>query len=232
MSAIRGIVFDKDGTLFDFSRTWEQWAQNALTRLAHVAQAPDMIDIMGAAIGYNLSSGKFARDSVVIAGTPREVAEALDTCLPDMSLPDIILILNQEAARAPQSEAAPLVPLLTELRQRGLRLGVATNDAEAPACAHLEQAGIADFFDFVAGFDSGYGAKPQPGQLLGFCEATGCAAATCLMVGDSRHDLAAGRAAGFGTVGVLTGMAQVDDLRSLADVIMPDIGKLPAWLDR
>jgi phosphoglycolate phosphatase len=51
------------------------------------------------------------------------------------------------------------------------------------------------------------------------------------MVGDSRHDLQAGRAAGMRTVAVLTGIAKAADLADLADVILPDIGALPAWLD-
>jgi phosphoglycolate phosphatase len=50
------------------------------------------------------------------------------------------------------------------------------------------------------------------------------------MVGDSRHDLAAGRAAGMHTVAVLTGPARDEDLRPFADVVLPDIGHLPEWL--
>jgi phosphoglycolate phosphatase len=50
------------------------------------------------------------------------------------------------------------------------------------------------------------------------------------MVGDSTHDLIAGRAAGMGTVAVLTGMASTSDLAPFADLVLPDIGHLPAWL--
>ena len=50
------------------------------------------------------------------------------------------------------------------------------------------------------------------------------------MVGDSRHDLAAGRAAGLTTVAVLTGVAVAEDLADLADAILPDISHLPGWI--
>lgn len=33
MSEIKGLLFDKDGTLFDFAATWEVWAKAFLTRL-------------------------------------------------------------------------------------------------------------------------------------------------------------------------------------------------------
>ena len=51
------------------------------------------------------------------------------------------------------------------------------------------------------------------------------------MVGDSTHDLIAGRAAGMWTVGVLTGIAATDELAPYADAVLPDIGHLPGWLD-
>jgi phosphoglycolate phosphatase len=50
------------------------------------------------------------------------------------------------------------------------------------------------------------------------------------MIGDSTHDLVAGRAAGMITVGVLTGPATREDLAPHATVVLPDIGHLPAWL--
>jgi phosphoglycolate phosphatase len=33
------------------------------------------------------------------------------------------------------------------------------------------------------------------------------------------------------TIGVLTGLALAEDLAPLADVVLPDIGHIPAWLD-
>lgn len=226
--AVDGIVFDKDGTLFDFARTWETWAQAILVRLA---SDPDMVPLMGAAIGFNTDAGRFARDSVALAGTPLEIAEALDAVIPDMSLPDIIQILDREAARAPQYEATPLVPLFEKLRSEGYKLGVATNDAEMPALAHLDSVNATPYLDFVAGYDSGFGGKPEPGQLIAFCQKFGLDPERCVMVGDSLHDLRAGRAAQFMTVGVLTGYAQHAELAEFASVVLPDIGHLPDWLN-
>jgi len=51
-----------------------------------------------------------------------------------------------------------------------------------------------------------------------------------VMVGDSTHDLIAGRAAGMACVGVLTGTAVEGDLAPFADAVLPDIGHLPGWL--
>ncbi|MBC7158321.1 MAG: HAD family hydrolase, partial [Rhodobacteraceae bacterium] len=127
--------------------------------------------------------------------------------------------------------AVPLAPLMRRLAERGLALGLATNDAEGAAHAHLEAVGIAAHMAFVAGYDSGFGAKPRPGMLLAFADRVGLAPARIAMVGDSRHDLLAGRAAGMRTVAVLTGPARAEELAPLADVVLPDIGHLPGWID-
>lgn len=229
MTDIKAILFDKDGTLFDFKATWGAWTNGLL---AELAQGNDIIaQAMAQAIGYDRQTHNFAPDSPVIAGTPQEIATVLLPFVPGHSAASLLRLMNEAASNAPMAEATPLVPLLDDLARRGLTLGVATNDAEAPARAHLWATGIEERFDFIAGFDSGFGAKPDPGMLLAFADAVGVRPADVLMVGDSRHDLAAGRAAGMRTMGVLTGLAQEVALAPLADIVVAHIGQLPAWLE-
>ena len=133
---------------------------------------------------------------------------------------------------APQVEVIPLITYLTSLRDAGLKLGVATNDSEAPALAHLGGANVVGLFDFIAGFDSGYGAKPAAGQLKAFCAQTGCDPARVAMVGDSTHDLMAGAAAGMRCIAVLTGIARRETLAPDAEVGVPDSGHIPEWLNK
>lgn len=223
-----GLLFDKDGTLFDFRVSWGRWAAGFL---ASVARDGAHADRLGRAIGFDAQALAFAPDSPVIAATAADIAAALAPHLPDLTLAALTDLINDTAGSAPMSEAVPLRPLLTGLRARGLRLGVATNDTEVPARQHLASHGITDLFDFVAGYDSGHGPKPGPGMCLAFAASQGLNPGRVAMVGDSRHDLQAGRAAGMRTVAVLTGIATAPDLRDLADVILPDIGHLPGWLD-
>jgi len=229
MHGIRAILFDKDGTLFDFHATWGAWTARLVGELSE-GDAARRADL-AAALGYDLRSGRFDPGSPVIAGTPDEVTALLLPHLPGATVTTLTARLNAAAATAPLAEAVPLGPLMAGLRGRGLRLGVATNDAEAPARAHLEAVGVIAAFDFVAGYDSGFGAKPGPGMLLAFAERMALEPGEVAMVGDSRHDLAAGRAAGMVTVGVLTGLARAGELAELADAVLPDIGHLPRLLD-
>jgi phosphoglycolate phosphatase len=226
-----GLVFDKDGTLFDFVATWSAWTRRLVEDLAGLSGAAPA-DRLARAIGFDPVLGRFEPDSPVIAHTPGEIAELLVPHLPGQSLDGVVRRMNALAAEATTVEAVPLVALFTRFRAMGLKIGLATNDAEVPARAHLDGAGIAGFFDFVAGCDSGFGAKPAPGPLLAFALRAGIDPGSVAMVGDSRHDLIAGRAAGMVTVGVLTGLAGPDDLAPFADAVLPDIGHLPDWLAR
>lgn len=230
MARIAGIVFDKDGTLFDFQATWGAWCRAVLD--AESRGDPGLRAQMAEALGYDPDGDRFRPDSIVIGHTSGEVAAALLPFLPGETHAGLLARLDARAAVAPQRPAAPdLAALLAGLRARGLRLGVATNDTETPARAHLRHAGIEGAFDFIAGYDSGHGGKPGPGQLLAFADAFGLAPAACAMVGDSLHDLRAARAAGMVAVGVLTGFATAADLAPMADAILPSVADLPGWVD-
>lgn len=225
---IRGIVFDKDGTLFDFRASWGRWARGFLAQLA---ENEDHSKALAAAIGYLPDENSFAPDSPVIAATVADIAEALLPHLKGYSHASLTAAIDEAAAGVPMSEAVPLRALFSALKDRGLKLGIATNDSEIPARAHLERHGLTELLDFIAGWDSGHGAKPAPGMCLAFANQTGLDPAQVLMVGDSLHDLDAGRAAGMRPVAVLTGIAGEGDLAPHAEVVLPNIGALPAWLD-
>jgi phosphoglycolate phosphatase len=228
--AIAGLVFDKDGTLFDFDATWGGWSRGFI---ASEAQGnPVLTARLAEALGYDLIRGAFLPHSIVIAATTDKVADAILPLLPDETKAALLARMDARAIAAEQVEVTPLVPLLTGLRKYGLRLGVATNDTETPARAHLAKAGVTHLFDFIAGFDSGYGGKPAPGQLLGFAAACRLDPADCAMVGDSLHDLTAARAAGMVAIAVLTGIAGRMELEPMADVVLGSVADLPDWVDQ
>lgn len=226
---IRGIVFDKDGTLFDFQASWGAWTRTVITEESRGDAA--LAAKLAKALGFDLDTGVFHPDSVIVSHTAAEVAAEILPFLPGENLSTLLPRLDAHAVNAPQQPVNGLTEVLAALRARGLRLGVATNDSEAPARAHLRDAGLENAFDFIAGHDSGHGGKPEPGQLLAFAAGAGLEPADCVMVGDSLHDLRAGRAAGMMVVGVLTGIATRDILEPMADVVLESIAGLPGWLD-
>lgn len=226
---IKALIFDKDGTLFDFRASWGAWTENLL---AVLAQDADHAASLATALGYGPERHHFAPDSPMIAMTTPEIADLLLPHLPCMTGAALNARMNALAAEAPMIPAVDLPGVLGGLREKGLLLGLATNDTEVPARTHLAGAGVLELFSFVAGCDSGFGGKPAPGQLLAFLRQTGLAPHSVAMVGDSLHDLEAGRAAGMLRVAVLTGITGHAELAPHADVVLPDIGHLADWIDR
>lgn len=226
---IRAVLFDKDGTLFGYEATWAVWCEQVLTELAD-GQATLVRD-MAQASGYDLDSRSFRAGSLIVNGAVDEIVALWHSKVPHHS-PDHI---NQVSLR--HLDSLPNVPVcdfptvLGQLRRSGRALGIATNDHEATARAQLKEANADGFFSFVAGFDSGHGAKPGPGMIEAFCRELDLPSSAVAMVGDSTHDLHAGRTAGVGmNVAVLSGPAGREDLSQDADIVLADISELPRVL--
>lgn len=227
---IRGILFDKDGTLFDFNATWRGVMQETLIALS--PGDPARAARMAEAVGYDPRAGVFAPGSAIVAGSSADVAAIWAPFLPDTPVRSLEAALNARAEAAGRADlvpaAADLPGLLDRFRAMGCALGVATHDSEAGARHHLSEVGALDRFDFIAGYDSGHGLKPGPGMVLAFCERTGLDPSEIAMIGDSIHDLGAGRSAGAAlVVGVLTGPAPESELAPLADMVLASIEDLP-----
>ena len=223
---IKAVIFDKDGTLFDFRQSWGAWTAGLLKRLAPVTRGD-----LGPVLGFDPVAFSFAPNSAVIASTMFEIADLIAPHLNGVSMPDLLAIMNDLGTSAPMVPAVDLPLVLAGLKAKGLALGLATNDTEDPARAHLAGAKVTHLFDFIAGCDSGYGGKPEPGQLLAFAAHVGLDPAHIAMVGDSLHDLDAARRAGMKAVGVLTGPATRAHLAPHADVVLATLAELGAWID-
>ncbi len=225
---IKGIIFDKDGTLTDFQSTWKVAAQRLLEALA--GDTPDLQPDLGKAIGYDVETGLFVPGSVGVTGPESAVLDALNQALPGVERQTIEEVYFGISGEVEQVPAVELAPLFRRLSRAGFVLGIVTNDTERPAREQVAEFGINHYVRHISGSDSGHGAKPGPGQLLAFARATGLPVSDIVMVGDSHYDLEAARAANMKAIGVLTGAAELADLALLSDAVLPDIGHLPGWL--
>ncbi|WP_043530399.1 phosphoglycolate phosphatase [Litchfieldella xinjiangensis] len=91
---------------------------------------------------------------------------------------------------------------LDALRERGYELVVITNKPHALIEPILSNFALSDHFGLCLGGDSLPQKKPDPAPLLYAARHFEVSPEACLMVGDSRHDIEAGRRAGFRTLAV------------------------------
>ena len=225
---IRGILFDKDGTLLDFRATWIPAYRTAAAEVAHLAGGIDAQTLL-ADVGYDAATGGCDPHSVLAAGTNLELATAWATiCGLDVEL--VLPVVERTLDASARRDAMPLVDLdtfLGGLDARGFVLGVATMDGEATARAMLERFGVLGHLAFLCGGDSGCGTKPGPGMVDAFLAATGLRAEEVMVVGDTPHDMEMARAAGAACrVAVLSGAGTRETLEPIADRVIASVANL------
>jgi len=229
---IKGILFDKDGTLVDFNATWLGVADF----MAMDASDGDRwkADRLLAAAGFDFTAKRFKPDSIFASGTNLDVVELW---FPRLSVEDQMLAVARfnEITSVQGSKMAVALPgivdTLAALHSKSYRLGVATNDSTSGAEKTLVTLGVSQLFDAAYGYDAVANPKPAPDTILAFSDLTGLKPAEIAMVGDNRHDLEMARAGGCGlAVGVLSGTGTRESLSSIADIILDSVADLPDFL--
>ncbi len=231
MRAIKGILFDKDGTLLDFNRTWLAPYRRAAEYLhARFGERADPDELLARG-GFIAESQTWQPDSPLASGSNREIidfwSEAMGQSIERAdrdALESIFTLSAEQYAPAVDDMAA----LFAALRRDDMVLGLATMDNESNARLMLCALGVEALFDFVCGADSGHGVKPDAGMALAFCRACRLRSGEVMVVGDSPKDLNMGKNAGVAlTVGVLTGAHTAADL-ACADRVLNSIAEVPA----
>ncbi|MEN3010831.1 MAG: HAD family hydrolase [Candidatus Bipolaricaulaceae bacterium] len=225
-------LFDKDGTLITFDhwfRVMEERARRLVRRLGLTARgAAALADFLGVDRGQPGHWG--------IIPLPRPEAEAATAQflseLTGLSLPELTGLVREIFAEVdadfPFERHLRPVPgaeaLLRAVRRAGGKVAVVTHDLASAARQHLRALGWEELVDGVVGLDVCPLKKPAPDPLLCACALVGRRPEEAVMVGDMPWDLQAGRAAGCrGTVGVLTGLGQAEELAPWADVVLADL---------
>ncbi|ABS64284.1 HAD-superfamily hydrolase, subfamily IA, variant 1 [Parvibaculum lavamentivorans DS-1] len=229
----RGILFDKDGTLFDYHGTWGPILVEAAEMAAR--ERRDLVPEMLSVIGFDPATARVAAGSIAGAGDTFGLVDAWITIAGGWERAALIAALDGLFIRLAPERSLPVTDLpvfFRGLKDREIRTGIATNDVAESARATILRFGLETYIEFSAGYDSGHGQKPGPGMALAFCAAVGLAPHEIAVVGDNSHDLEMGRRAGAAlNIGVLTGTSGRDDLAPLADHVIGSIAELPALLD-
>jgi phosphoglycolate phosphatase len=198
---LRAAVIDLDGTLVD---TLGDFSAALNQMLGELRQRPVDIGVVAGFIGQGTEH--LLRQTLAHLGAPAALyQEALAHYL--------------RAYRALNGRCSAVYPGVLEgiaqLRAAGLRLGCLTNKPGEFARALLAAKGLASEFEVVFGGDEFERKKPDPLPLRKSCEALGTPPAATLMIGDSRHDAAAARAAGCPVVLVTYGYNHGEPVRGV-----------------
>ncbi|MDQ3949013.1 MAG: HAD-IA family hydrolase [Gemmatimonadota bacterium] len=181
------VLFDLDGTLIDSIALIVNSALYAFEKCGH---PPPAAEEWLADLGLPLRTmfGRFITDESKIADLVAGYRQ--------------YQLENHDRLVRPYDEVAAT---LETLHARGHALAVVTSKAEPLAHRGLAHVGLDGFFDVVVGLESCERHKPDPEPVHTALDRLGIEPDAAIFVGDSPHDMAAGRAAGVTTVAALWG---------------------------
>jgi len=108
-----------------------------------------------------------------------------------------------------------VVDEIRRLKEHRKKLGLVTSKLRDGAMRGLRVSGLDQAFDLVLGCDDVTHSKPHPEPVLKAVEKLGVSKESTVFIGDSRHDMESGRAAGVKIAAVLWGpfdRAHLEDL--------------------
>lgn len=212
---IRAVLFDLDGTLVDNMKLHvDAWCETAERH------------------GRPTDRDRFLREW---AGKKNE--ELIPLMLGRDASPDELQRIAHEKETSYRARAGTQLEelpgssaLLAKLREKGLKLAVATAAPEENRRLALDGLNLRRFFDAVIGPEGAVRGKPAPDIFLASAKALGVEPAACLVFEDALNGVLAGLAAGMKVAAVTT----IVDERALREAgatwVMKDFTQLPAEL--
>ncbi|MDX1352624.1 MAG: phosphoglycolate phosphatase [Thiomicrorhabdus sp.] len=205
------VLFDLDGTLID--------------------SVPDLaycVDEMMKQLGMP-ERGEAAVRNWVGNGVQRLTERALINSvdgMPDQELMDKAYPIFLELYKDNTSKRSVVYDGVIEgiewIKEQGYRVACVTNKAEAFTIPLLKDKGLYDYFEVIVSGDTCAEKKPHPMPLLYAADKLGVAPENALMIGDSRSDVKAARAAGFHIFCMTYGYNHGEDIRDYEPDVVAD----------
>ncbi|MGM0419981.1 MAG: HAD family hydrolase [Bacillota bacterium] len=257
---IKGILFDKDGTLIDFHSIWvpvmEKFADNIINDLQNRHGrslrdlSPEIVQEIKKqlirAVGIDPDTKELDPDGGIAAGTVEDIARSIAEIIKNNNFKlgnpkysELVRELSWRIESCGEAEfdriqpTADLQTILPELREQGYILGVATSDSRDSTLKILRALGIEEEFAYIGCGDDPRPQKPDPAVLQDFCQENDLVSQEVMFVGDTPTDLKTGKSGKAGlVVGVLSGVGNKEILSPLADEIIDSVADLNSVLKR
>lgn len=229
---IKGILFDKDGTLLEFDRTWRPIATQVVDE---VAKKYNIIDKVSLKESIGLYENRIDPAGSLSAGTNKDVA--LDMyrilekegikCNAEEHIRWSTQVFNKVAASLPFYPVDGVLETIKQLKKSGYYIGLSTADSVENANLFLEKTGLNLYFDYIGADDGIIQPKPAPDYMENFCRQHALKPVEVAVVGDTMADMNFGINSGAGLiVGVLSGTGTRTLLQDSANIVIDSVKDL------
>ena len=184
---MRVVLYDFDGTLADTTELVMECYR--LTMQRHLGEVPPVAEwLRGFGTPLEVQINRFAR-------SPLECEEMIAT----------YRYHQEEQAERFIKPFPGVMETLDALRERGVDMAIVTSRHRESTLRGIDLCGLTDRFDVIVTPEDVQSPKPHPEPVLTALSRLGATPEEAIFIGDSPHDIAAGREAGTRTAGVLWG---------------------------
>lgn len=227
---VKAILFDKDGTLTNIDNMWVEPTEMVICNILkqHIKEdSPITIEQMLELLG--IVQGEIVPNSVIASGTVEDMLDEIGKyfSIDKMTLYDVVLEEFRQYLLAHPDMIIPIGDvafLISELKHKGIKVGVVTNDSYIPTKTIFEILKVWHLFDFVATPDE-YPAKPAADSLIGASEHLAVPLHEIFYVGDSYLDMAYAKHCGGG-IAVLTSGSDVQKMKEQSLLVLDSVEQL------
>ena len=213
---VRGVIFDMDGTLLDTEKLYLRFWLEAANRM-----------------GYPMKE----EHALAIRATAASVAEPMLKRLvcPEFDYHGVRALrrrIMEEYVDIHGIDPKPgMIDTLRAIRERGLRIGLATATPEPRARKYLRMVGAEQYFDAVTCADMVEHGKPAPDIYLLACARTGVRPSEALAVEDAPSGIRSAHAAGMRAVLIPDRDVPGEEITALCHAVMPDLPSVLSLMD-
>jgi len=197
------ILFDLDGTLIDSTEAILESFHNSFDHYGYPHPDDEMIKAL---IGHPLD--------VMYAQLGVEENRVWD-----------FVATYKEHYRVISTQKTVLLPHAGEAVEEAAsfaRLGIVTTKTGAYSRVLMEHFGLMRYFEVLIGREDVGHPKPHAEPIDKAVEQMGVSKESCWIIGDTRLDLGSAKNAGIGSIGVLSGYDNAEQLKTLTDIIEVD----------
>lgn len=235
---IRLLIFDKDGTLMELHYYWTQMVgMRAELICKDLGLERGHIEKIAHAMGADLKTGRLLPEGPVGLKKREVVLQAAVDYLNGIGYEDVHDLCFHAFQRVDDISSNDLKrfvkpiggaeELLRKAKRFGCKTAIATIDRRKRAKLAMECLGFADVIDLVIGADDVSHPKPDPEQVDFILNAFKIDRRNSIMVGDATTDVQMGVNAGLRvSIGVLTGLATLEQLKSITPYVVEDVSKI------
>jgi phosphoglycolate phosphatase-like HAD superfamily hydrolase len=232
------VIFDKDGTLIELYAYWSQMvALRARILCESLGLGTEHQAGLRWALGVDEKAGRLRPDEPVGLKKRELVLHAATDYLEGIGHRDALRLCEHAFDRADEISMGSLrqfirpiqgaSSLMGALHDRGCRVALATVDVSRRARLAMEFMGVSDTLDLVVGGEEVARSKPDPEMIHIVLDRLGIGRSQAVMVGDALSDVQMDISAGLkASIGVLTGFATAEQLRTLTPFIARDVSEL------